>query len=524
MQREEDYGFISKNIDIWHGDFPFKEGDQFPPEKLQERADLSYTNRLLMRGDYQEVFGYMLSSIPELDPVYGLQIKDIISNLPYFKTTVDAYISLCCGTPPLIDTPDNVDIEMSNIIGNSNMNAVIESMFKSLFADPIDAYRLTVNKKNKPVIQQIPVKNFIVYNSEDDIFSICCVLVFNVINDKVEFIEYWDNGKIVKRVFKYSNGILGKQIEDKIETIAYNGVHAESPIVVVKHNPETINDTYGIDQLSYWVAPIIAICRSLSNLLRLNERCREIIRLIPESAINVNPINSASYFMNRGVITYSDNLDQNRIPKIEYLIPQIKDNVEACIQTIDKNMKLLSSASQLSPVWFDFEKMGSNLSAKSLKAAMLPTIINAERISNNMTDYIKEIVRKLGLFYNIKLNKADINVNWFTGVDDEETTTELIHSRIENKTMTIEDGIAKLDRVSRRQAREITAKIIGQQELLNSQRDISDQQVTSWDEPTFTHDETNKVNSKPSNSNNNQGISSNVIPDVAMPIIPSDSE
>ena len=171
--------------------------------------------------------------------------------------------------------------------------------------------------------------------------------------------------------------------------------------MVIKHNTESINDVYGVDQFRYWDAGIVSLCRSLSNLLKLNERCRELIRKVPASAITRTD-SGATLYLNRGVISYPDGADT--IPDVEYVVPQLKENIEACLETIDKTTKLLATSSALSPVWFDFEKLGSNLSAKSIKAAMIPTSMRASLMCVNMNPYIQEIVRKVALIGGVELD------------------------------------------------------------------------------------------------------------------------
>lgn len=520
LQSEKNYSIKSENVDIWGGEFPYKAGDKFPSEKLQERADISLTNRMLFNNEYDKIFGYMLNSINELDPIYGMQIKEIASNLPYFKTITEAYVSLCCSPLPIIDTPDVVDTKVSNVVHNSNLYPVIQSVFKSLMVDTIDAYKLSVDIKGNPIFTQIPVKNLEVFVSSEDLVTIYCVNVSNVLNDKVEFISYYFDGRIEKRTFNYSGGILGSLIGEVEQSEAFGGKYKESPIIVVKHNTESINDVYGVDQFRYWDAGVVGLCRSLANLFKLNERCREIIRKLPEGAIS-RVQTGASLFLNKGVVTYPDGTSADQRPDIEYLIPELKNNIDACISTIEKTTKLLSVSSSLSPVWFDFEKMGSNLSAKSLRAAMIPTTLKAQMMCDNMTPYIKEMVQKLALLSDIEINFNDIDIYWEAGVgDDESDVLDIVERRLSNNTMTIEDAIARLDRVPRRIARERSNKLQGLN--VNTNVDSDDVNVELGNnELGFDTSDRNINTSRPMRNTDNMDMDNEIIPDIMLPIIPT---
>ena len=522
MQSETDYSINSDKVDIWPNEFPYKPGDTFPSDKLKERADISLTNKLLFNNDYDKIFGFMLNNIPEIDPVYGIQLREIISNLPYFKTITDAYVSLCCSPLPIIDTPDDVDSNVSEVVHNSNIFSVIQSVFKSLMTDVIDAYKLSVDIMGNPVFQQIPVKNLEVFVSPDDLMTIYCVNISNVMKDKVEFISYYYDGRIEKRTFRYSSGKLGNQIGEIEESEAFGGKYKESPIVIIKHNTDSINDVYGVDQFRYWDAGIVGLCRSLSNLFRLNERCREVIRKLPEGAITRLNTGAAIY-INRGVVSYPDGATKDQIPDVDYIVPELKSNIDACISTIEKTTKLLSTSSSLSPVWFDFEKLGSNLSAKSIKAAMIPTSLKAQMMCDNMTPYIQDMVRKLALLADIELNKNNIDINWDPGIgEDEIDMIDIIDRRIANKTMSIEDAITRLDRVPRRVAKERAAKLTGLKDKPIKNNEIVLENNSNMNDLHFTNNgESSDIVSKPMNNTDSIEMNNEIIPDTMLPFIPT---
>lgn len=461
---ETNYSILSKKTDVWPGELPFKPGDVFPPESVKERALISNTNRLIYENDVDDIYANIISIFPEIDPMYGWQIREIITNLPYFKNAVNYWIGLIAGEPPVVDGDETVDIKINEVIENSNWGTIIQNEVRSRFMDVISAYRVDVDINNKPTIVPIETKNLICYVSKIYTSSIEVNVVFNIYTDMtgtyVEFIEYHYNGKIKKTVFKYSDGIIGEHLEDRDEeTQAFNGKFDMSPIVVFKHN--TINNqVYGTDQFRYWSASMLGAMRELQNIFRLGERTRELIRKVPESSIKKDPTTGSSTFFNKGTISYPDG--EANPPQIEYVVPEIR--MEQAVKAFEKAVKSVSIDTNLGPVFFDLEKLGTNLSAKSIEAALYPTKLEAKRITTEMTPPIKELVVKLCALADIDLATASkFSIMWFDGFpQDVKDYTDAIQKRLGDKqSISLQDAIIKLDKVSSRialqKAREIEA-------------------------------------------------------------------
>lgn len=462
---ETNYSILPKKTDVWPGSLPFKEGDKFPTEEIKERALISNTNRLIYENDVDEIYTNIISIFPEIDPMYGWQIREIITNLPYFKNAVNYWVGLIAGEPPVVDGDESIDIKINEVIENSNWGTIIQNEVRSRFMDVISAYRVDVDINGKPTIVAIEAKNLICYVSKIYTNSIEVNVVFNIYTDedgksKVEFIEYHYDGKIKKTVFEYNNGILGRHLEElDEETEAFGGKYKMSPIVVFRHN--TINNQiYGTDQFRYWSASILGAMRELQNIFRLGERTRELIRKVPESSIKKDPSTGSSIFFNKGTISYPDGTD--KIPDVEYVVPEIR--MEEAIKAFEKAVKSVSIDTNLGPVFFDLEKLGTNLSAKSIEAALYPTKLEAKRITTEMTPYVKELVVKLCALADIDLtNTSKFSIMWFDGFpQDIKDYTDAIQKRLGDKqSITLQDAIIKLDKVSSRialqKAREIEA-------------------------------------------------------------------
>lgn len=466
---ETNYSILSKKTDVWQGELPFKQGDKFPTEAIRERALISNTNRLIYENDVDDIYANIISIFPEIDPMYGWQIREIITNLPYFKNSVNYWTGLIAGDPPVVDGDEQVDIKINEVIENSNWGTIIQNEVRSRFMDVISAYRVDVDINGKPTIVAIEAKNLICYVSKIYTNSIEVNVVFNIYTDNkgeqfVEFIEYHYNGKIKKTVFRYNGGIIGEHLEElDEESEAYDGKYKMSPIVVFKHN--TINNQiYGTDQFRYWSASILGAMRELQNIFRLGERTREMVRKVPESSIKKDPATGSSMFFNKGTISFPDGQDKS--PDVEYIVPEIR--MDEAVKAFEKAVKSVSIDTNLGPVFFDLEKLGTNLSAKSIEAALYPTKLEAKRITTEMTPYVKELVVKLCALADIDLSSTSkFSIMWFDGFpQDIKDYTDAIQKRLGDKqSISLQDAIIKLDKVSSRialqKAREIEA--VGQE-------------------------------------------------------------
>lgn len=522
VQVEKNFNIISENIDIYPSDysFPIKTGDTFPDKKLQDRANKSFTNRLLFRNNYEKIFSTYLQSIPEIDMTYGFQIRDITAEIPHFYKVVSGFTGLTIGNGVLFDFPDAVDARCDTLISSSNMNETLKSIIEGDFMDACNLYKVNRDNKGNPVIEQIPTKNFIVYNDPNNLASIYSYLTFSIIKGKIEFIEYLYNGIIRKVVFEYHDSKIGKQLGDIEETVAFDGKYKEAPVVLFRNNVLNLNDTYGYDRFSQFDSSVLAVCKAFMNLLRLDEKCREIIRKVPDSAISRN-VGAGGAFWNRGTISYNENTEKDLRPDIEYITPDLKNNIEACIEVYKQSVKTLAMSSGLSHIFFDFERAGTGvLSGKALESMMMPTLIEVNKLITSKEKPVKELVRKICLLGDIDtpINKIDVDFNEGLPKDEKEQT-DIVVERLNSRTISLVDAIRKLDRVPMRIAREQANTILG---LVNENKPAVDNMdnikndINENSDINFSTDEIKVDDKKDINDKNN------TIADVQLAVMPRD--
>lgn len=467
LATEDDFSILNKDVDVWYGELPWKRGDKFPTDDIKERANISKTNRLLYENELDTIYNNFLQVIPEIDPIYGYQLRELIARLPYNKTSVEYYAAMICGYTPFVNGSDRVDTILNTVLENSNASSTILAETRSRFLDTHSVYRV-YKHKGVAKLQSIPAKNCVAFVDEENTSEISVIVIFNIYktdkgSDVCEFTEYHEDGVIKKRVFNYSNGTLGREIvELACEGKAFDNVDV-SPLIWCRHN--TINDSeiYGRDQFRYWDSSLVMAMRELQNLFRAGEKARELMRKVPNSAISKDPVTGRSMFLNRGTIGYDEAATESQNgPDIKYIQPDF-GMVQAAINAFDAAMDTVSNSTGLGKVFFGIEKAGSNLSAKSIEAMLYPTRLLVTLVRNELSVFIKDLANKLSIVSGLgEINKADISINWRNSFPyDEKEHTDSIVSRYEKKLISKTDAIVILDDVPLRIAKQRAAELDG---------------------------------------------------------------
>lgn len=461
---EDNWSILPDGSDLWCG-FPFKSGDMFPTEQIKYRAQISKTNQALYNGEIERVFSDLINSIRDIDPYQGQQVREIVTSLPYPKNITNAWESLIVGVPPIIDTSGEHDREIQTIVEQSNINQILKQEIKSRFIDTIGAYLVDIDLNNNPTIIPIQNKNLIVYVNRDNptCVEVCVVFSTYVNTDDIQlidFLEYHYNGKIVKRTYHYNNGRLGPEYCEALETWAFGGKFKQQPIVLFRHNAEA-GKVYGVDGYRYVIPQMLLAMRALKNLAKLGERQLEIIRKIPEGALQKQPNTGETLYLNKGTITYNSNSDTSS-PDIEFITPSLP--IDNMCKVLEKAVEQVAIDSQLGIAFFNLSKLQSSLQADSIRAQMFPARLEADRIKSEMLPSIKELIIKLCLLGGIEIKPSDVQVNFIDNFPtNKDIETKIIQSRLESSAPSIQlvDAIVRLDRVPLRVAKDKADEILG---------------------------------------------------------------
>jgi hypothetical protein len=451
--KETNFSLLNTDTDIWEGELPYKPGSEFPTNKIKDRANKLKTARLLFYNDSETIFESLINIFPEIDPTTGWQIRELVANLPQFKNCINSWVGVLVGKMPIIDCRnDQYDLLVSKVLDSSNLTQFVLTEATNLFLEDTSVYKISESLSGKPHISYIDSKNIILFVNKNNIDEVEVVVVFNINNteNKIEFIEYHYDGLIVKRVFDYYDGKIGSEHIDEFESEMWLENKKTSPIIVFTHN-KIGNNVYGRSVLEDWSTSIVTAERELQNIFRLGERLREVIRKVPESSIKRDSVTGGSMFFNRGTVSYPDGIENT--PDIAYVTPDVP--IDKALNAFDRAIKNISMDTKLGSVFFDIEKVGSNLSAKSIEAILYPTKIEAMRIQNTIKSYMIDTIIKLCLSCGVDVEQSDINFEWSDSFPkDLKEFTEAIMLRLNSNvpTISLSDAIMKLDGVSNRVA------------------------------------------------------------------------
>ena len=505
--KEDNFSIVPANSNVWLGELPYKPGMKFPPQDVKDRADIDKTNYLLYKNSIDDIYSSFLSVIPEIDIVTGFRVKELISRLPYFRNNVENWVGIISSITPSIefDTTEEVEQALSKVVSNSNINSIITDEIRARFLYGFSCYKIS-EYKGRAQVDSIPSKNVILFANKEHLGEIEVVLVFNIykskeLGDVCEFVEYHDDGKIVKRSFKYSNGSLGREYKELYEEGKAFEKYDISPIVIMRHNAADNTDLYGCDTFRFWDSSIIGAMRALQNVFRVGEKVRELIRKVPSGALSKMQDTGAWMFVNKGNVSYNENSE--KFPDIEYIQPNM-EMIDAAIKVFETAMKSVSIDSGLGQVFFNLEKAGSNLSAKALESMMYPTKLKANLIKTETNEGLVELVQRICLLKTGELiDLGNIQVRWFDTLPrDVKEYTDAIMSRVNANipTLSQSDAIILLDNVSTytasKKAKELRgekinsaiSKIVDQNKLID---DSENQNVEQSTEELYVSEENN---------------------------------
>ena len=152
-----------------------------------------------------------------------------------------------------------------------------------------------------------------------------------------------------------------------------------------------------------------------------------------------------------------------------YRIPDIP--IEKAIEVYKKSLERVSRDTGLSYALFDPEtvKMGSAHSAKALKAILWKTEMIGSSYINALTDTFRSLLNKMLKTYNIDIDFDNISISFSPGVHDAESEIEMVQKRNGGAvTMSVEDSLVVLDKVSKDVAINSARKLQGLEPIDNS--------------------------------------------------------
>jgi len=456
---ETDFSIVPPDTIVYEGDlrenFIFKQGEAFPTESIRSRASVYLTNSYIYEKKLSPVFGQFLTNLHDYQQDYltNMPILSLIPSLSDFTTITETWVSMMAKTLPRIEGNDFEKIGLlSEIISASNFDIAYRNAFRSsqiLYGNAILMIQKTRGGNFSFV--EINPKNWIPVMHPEDPTSIAINLIFNTFEKHgekfVEFIAYHEDGFIEKFTFQHNGGILGDLLDYK-EGWAFDDPDLGISPIVVFSGDSLNGSVYGLDKYRYWESAITACIMAFKNVMILDERLKEIHRIVPASATERDIRTGATYLPNKGVITFEATPEQPQAPDIKVVVPEVDRQLKAALDVYDMAVKRLSRDTGIIISLLNPDAISTgNLSSQTLRLLLLRTENAAQAFMTLMKKPLHELVSKVAKIAGIGLEPSEISLNFnYTIAQDPEVMTKMVQERVgRQQTMTLEDAIAILD-------------------------------------------------------------------------------
>lgn len=416
LAEEKSFSAINTELEMWDDEngIPWKRGKQFPSKEHQKRADINKTMDLLVSNQLQDVLSRYVNEMPDLSPLQGARVQNIISSLPIFDQTVRSWTSLLLPCFAGIKINGTEDKHVWNAI-KPQVELIIRNIFTS-------CGRVTAVYKNNNKIRTklFTDKNFVLFRTADDERIIT---ITNVITDgkksKLECLSYLPDGKVVRDVFEYTGR---KQLGEHI--VKNEEVHDDRHVIYAKNGSGS--SEYGYPELVGTISSSLTVIRAYAALTKSVEQFKEQVRVVPQSSVRKDPATGASIYLNGSTITYDD---QNTEAKhdVDFKRPDI--DFEGIIKALETSLRQVSIYSGICSVLSGFEPIRTEVSGRTLIASCLPSLMLAngylEKIEQEIKQIVKEYVYLLlgeeNVDVSLIINKPDKIIGNIIGLTLEET-------------------------------------------------------------------------------------------------------
>ena len=493
--QETNFSIYNEIDSIYTGEFPYKSGDIFPTEKIQQRANKYKTNKYLYACKYSDIYPNLINFMDVWKkPLSNWPILQLLPNLPDYREITETNVDLLAAKSPKIDGDFEVD-KLNRLLSTSNFTAACQEIIRNCIRYGNDVKRIAFTPTGLKLVD-MPVKCWEPWVNKDDNTDIECNLFYNIYTQNkqkyVEFVSYLKDGTIEKRRFTYIDKRLGSLVGE-VEIDKPSDI---SPIVVFT-GYSLDGSVLGEDLYKYWEASIAASIRAFGVILQLLERTKDITKIMPEGAAQRDEVSGVTYDNGSDTILYKD--PTNPV-KVEYVSPTLM--ITEAISIYELSLKRLSRDTSLSFSMYDTKELGSNASGKSLKMSMYKTELRATTFKTSIIGTLKELIYKIAQFYGISVDFSDLTVTWESGfIQDDEELTNIVNARNGGvPTLSLEDSIAILDDLTPSEAKKKAAGILSLVKDKNETQDnlgalvsISDNGMTVTEEIEEDNQDTHKV-------------------------------
>lgn len=387
LLKEQNFSTSNTDVPLWQDDIPLQEGDTFPTKDMQRRANINKTMDALISGDLAETLQNFIYTWPDLDPTTNRKVSRIVASLPLFSTIVNTWKLLLHHCFNGVAVRGSEDIILWKLLDNKLDDIIIN---KFCACD-----RLVVNyyEDAETSLRVYSDKNiYLARNSKDELI-LSLTNIYTDENNKsyLEVITFLDS-YCLRNVFEYGSSKIGRRV--------VINEHIESRASAHFEKNGSARTTYGQPLIGSLLPSILGTVRAFSLVTLLVEKKREVIRVVPESQIQVDEFTGASAYVGGGTVAYNENNPDTSEHNhdVTFVTPTLA--ITEALDTLDKMLRQVSIYSGLSGVVLGYQEISGNLAAKAITQSSVSTIINAigyiDELKVELTDVAVSMLKNAG--------------------------------------------------------------------------------------------------------------------------------
>ena len=129
--KETNFSIYNELDNVYTGSFPYKYGDTFPTEKIQQRANKYKTNKYLYACKYNQIYPHLINfNDVWKKPLSNWPILQLLPNLPDYREITETNVDLLAAKQPKIDGGFDVDY-LNRILLGSNFTSACQDIIRN---------------------------------------------------------------------------------------------------------------------------------------------------------------------------------------------------------------------------------------------------------------------------------------------------------------------------------------------------------------------------------------------------------
>ena len=227
--------------------------------------------------------------------------------------------------------------------------------------------------------------------------------------------------------------IVGRLIS---EEVIKTGI-SDYAIVIYNNYKNKINDLFGASDLEIVESVISEIVARLTQISINNNKFANPTVIVEEEALSENEDGSYSFKTGNALVETKEGKGTSR-----YL--ESSATYDSCFKELEFLVNQLAVLSELGKSVLGLDESGIAQSGLAMQYKLMSPLSKAKRITRLLNNSLVKEIKLLAELDGYIID--DIKVTWFDALpSDEIADSEYVTSRINNKTMTIVDGIKYLD-------------------------------------------------------------------------------